>query len=158
IRDLEKDHRGSPPVVNQDIYQTVFIEVPGQAAHWSHGGRIEGERRRVEHEGLVAVRGARNRGDGHEVGPRINVADVVRQTIPVEVIERYGGADRGDPAGYSRHIRVHVADGAERGLGSTLWRRQRQTREAESRDDLVALCGRQSGQTGEAVDRQDHHG
>ena len=92
----EEDGRASP-VVDEEIHPAIFVEIPGDAAHRCHSGRIIGQRCRVERKRRIACGGAGHRGDDDLVGARVDRAHIVGQPVSIEVAQGHRGAPGRDP-------------------------------------------------------------
>ena len=149
-----KSDRRPPPVVDQEVHPAVLVEVARQAAHRRHGPRVVGQRRGIEGEHGVAGAGARHRLHQHLVDPRVDRADVVRQAVAVEVVERHRRRRRRRSRSGCRGGSGAPAAPPRSRLPAGAW--QRLAGEGEAGGEGVALGLRQRGQAGEAVEARDH--
>ena len=94
----EEDGRASP-VVDKEIHQTIFVEISGDATCRRHGDRIIRQRCRVQRKRRIACGGAGYRGDDDLVGAGVDVAQIVRQPIAIEVAQGHRGTEGRDPGG-----------------------------------------------------------
>ena len=111
VRESEKQDRRATPVVDEEVNRSIFVEVARQAAHRRRGRRIVRQRKRVERERRVTRAGAGRGRDDHLIGAHVDVAEIVRQAVGVEVVQGDGGADGGDPRGDVTKAWIHFAHG-----------------------------------------------
>ncbi len=104
--------RGPAPVGDQQVRPAVAVEVARGAAGRRHGV-VHRQRCRVEDEGGEPVGGAGGRriGDHDVVGPGVDDAHGVGQTVAGEVVDGDARPDRGDPGLDLLVRRIHDPDG-----------------------------------------------
>ncbi len=110
IGPLHEEYRRTAPVVDQDVCETVLVEIADSGAHWRHGGSVEDKRRRVQNECGEPFARAWRRGDDHLINPWVYIDEVVGQTVAVEVGEGNGCANERHPGSNMVEARMHVAN------------------------------------------------
>jgi hypothetical protein len=85
---LEINDRRTTPEIDEHIGQAILVEVTQQTARGSHR-RAVGEGPGLQDKGLIAILGCSGRrSNDHLVDARIDVAEVVRQPISIDVAQR----------------------------------------------------------------------
>jgi len=107
-----KMSRRAPHEVDEDVGETVLVEVADDGAAGPGVGLVDAACR--ERERREAIAGPGDRRDDHLLGPLVGVDDVVREPVAIEVGERAAPAQRGDPRTDARArgvCRPHVPRG-----------------------------------------------
>src|SRR6185295_20314362 len=84
--------------MDQQVRCSVFVEIGRRATHRRHRGVVE-QPFSFEYKWSITWAGVGRRRDNHAVAARIDEAQIVRQTIAVDVVESHSGASRRYPAG-----------------------------------------------------------
>src|SRR4030095_14900073 len=89
------------------------IEVAGDGTHGGKRGeiiRIMGPKRRIESERGVALAGTWRRSDRDKVSPGIDIDEIVRETVGIEIGKRGGGPEGGNPGRDAFEAGMHLAN------------------------------------------------
>ncbi len=149
--EAQKGDRRSAPVIDQDVDQTVFVDIRRQAAHRCRHGRDVDQRARLEIERRIAIPGPGRRRHDHPVCARVDIANIVGQTIAIEVVQRDRCAGRRDPGGDPLQARM---DGAHIARLARCRLRQSVLAEGKALDHLRTLVARQIRQPCPKVERR----
>jgi len=89
----------------------LLIEVADECAHRGDGGRIIGRMRPIrciQGEGFVSFTGARHRSYRDKVSPRIDINNIVRKAVAIEIGKRSGSTERGNPGRDAFEAGMHL--------------------------------------------------
>ena len=149
---LEIDDRRATPEIDEHIGQAILVEVTQQTARGGHR-RVVGEGPGLQDKGLIAILGCSGRrSEDHLVDARIDVAEVVRQPISIDVAQRGRGAECREVGRQVREGRVDLANGL---VGEAGRLGEGELLEAEACGDGLGFGAGQRGELAEEVEGAD---
>src|SRR5688500_1740410 len=106
----QKGNGRSTPVVDEQVETPVFIQIAGHTTHWRHRGRVVRQRAEIEAARNMASACSRSWSNDDHVLSGVDVADVVGQTVAVEIAEGSGCTDGRDPGSDIFQFRMDVSN------------------------------------------------